>query len=182
VEAATGTDAAGPADAAADAPADASSMDAAAAEPAALAGITAAHNSARATVLVGPMTWDPALAATAQAWADTCTDVQAPAGVLDSNPNRSNGHPWYVGETMFSSSGPVTPTAAVSQWMAQGADYDYAANTCAVGKSCAYYTQVVWAASTHLGCGIASCPLLSFPNVIVCNYGPGGNPLGARPY
>ncbi|KAL5476101.1 hypothetical protein EMCRGX_G026007 [Ephydatia muelleri] len=49
-------------------------------------------------------------------------------------------------------------------------------------------TMVVWADSDRLGCGVARCASLrnlpSFRNVlnVVCNYGPGGNIVGQRPY
>jgi uncharacterized protein YkwD len=150
-------------------------------EPPALAGITAAHNAVRATVGVGPMVWNADLAATAQAWADACVDNDAPAGLIDHNDGRSDGHPWYVGENIYGSSGPADPQDAVDAWASEGQYYDYASNTCAAGQICGHYTQVVWAESTNLGCGISSCAGLTFGNSIVCDYGPGGND-GGRPY
>ena len=150
-------------------------------EPPALTGITAAHNQARASVGVGPMTWNAALAATAQAWADTCTDVVAPIGLVDHNPNRSDGHPYYVGENIYASTGTADPAAAVTSWMSESAYYHYDTNTCDQGQVCGHYTQVVWAASVDLGCGISNCAGLMFPSTIVCDYGPGGND-GNRPY
>lgn len=151
-------------------------------EPAALAGITALHNQVRATVGVGPMQWNDSLAATAQAWADACTDNDAPIGLIDHNPNRSNGHPWYVGENVYGSSGTATPSGAVDAWAGEGQYYDYATNSCATGHICGHYTQIVWADSTQLGCGISNCPGLQYGNSIVCDYGPGGNIGGQRPY
>jgi len=150
-------------------------------EPPALTGITAAHNQVRAGVGVGPMTWNAALAATAQAWADTCTDVTAPIGLVDHNPNRSVGAPYYVGENIYASSGTADPAAAVAAWASEAANYHYDTNTCDAAQVCGHYTQVVWAASVDLGCGISNCPSLTFPHTIVCDYGPGGND-GGRPY
>lgn len=146
-------------------------------EPARLQGILAEHNAVRATVKVGAMTWNDELAATAQAWADTCT--------MNHNDGRSKGHPYYVGENIFfntSRSGNVAKDV-VGAWVAEKANYDYASNTCAAGKVCGHYTQVVWKKSVELGCGIASnCTNLKFPTVVVCNYGPGGNITGEKPY
>lgn len=150
-------------------------------EPAALQGITAAHNQVRASVGVGPMVWNDSLAATAQAWADSCVDQTAPAGLIDHNDNRSDGHPWYVGENVYGSSGQATAAGAVSAWASEGQDYDYDSNSCAPGKICGHYTQIVWATSVNLGCGISNCPGLTYGSSIVCNYGPGGN-SGGRPY
>ena len=149
-------------------------------EPAALAGITTAHNQVRAGVGVGPLTWNADLEATAQTWADGCADVDPPSGLIDVNPNRSTGHPYYVGENTYGTSGAATIQAAVAQWAAEAANYDYATNTCTSGD-CSHYTQLVWETSQQLGCGISSCPGLAFGNSIVCNYGPGGN-TGGRPY
>jgi hypothetical protein len=151
------------------------------AEPAGLAGITAAHNQVRAGVGVGPMTWSAALAATAQAWADTCTDVAAPIGLLDHNANRSVGAPYYVGENIYGSSGTADPQGAVASWASEVQYYTYATNTCAGGQVCGHYTQVVWAASLEVGCGLSSCPGLTYGSSIVCDYGPGGND-GGPPY
>jgi pathogenesis-related protein 1 len=149
-------------------------------EPARLQGITELHNQVRAEVGVGPMTWDPDLAAIAQAWAETCTDNQAPAGLIDHNPNRSDDYPGYVGENVYGSGGNATPGDAVGLWASEKANYDYDSNTCS--GICGHYTQIVWADSVKLGCGIHDCPGLSFGSTIVCNYAPGGNVGGQRPY
>ncbi len=148
-------------------------------EPPELAGITALHNQVRATVDVPPLTWDPDLAAIAQAWADSCTDNDAPIGLIDHNPNRSDTYPGYVGENVYGSSGTATPDGAVSAWAAEAADYDYDTNTCSA--VCGHYTQLVWATTEKLGCGISNCSGLTYGNSIVCDYSPGGN-TGGRPY
>lgn len=150
-------------------------------EPPGLEGVTQAHNEVRAMVGVGPMTWNEDLAATAQAWAESCVDNDAPAGLIDHNDDRSVGHPYYVGENVYGSSGNATGVAAVNSWASEGADYDYNTNSCAPGRVCGHYTQIVWATSVELGCGIASCPGLTYSNGVVCNYGPGGN-SGGPPY
>ena len=154
-------------------------------EPGLLAGITAAHNSVRAGVVtsppLSPLSWDTSLAATAQAWANQCVDVAAPAGLIDHNPNRSAGHPWYVGENIYASTAPSTGAAAVTSWASEAIDYDYANNRCTPGRVCGHYTQLVWRTTTRVGCATSYCPALAFPYSVVCNYGPGGN-TGGRPY
>lgn len=150
-------------------------------EPPGLAGITKAHNDARATEGVAPLTWDPALAAVAQAWADACVDNKAPTGLIDHNEGRSDNYPGYVGENIYGASGNASAQAAVSSWMSEKADYNYATGSCASGKACGHYTQVMWAKSTKLGCGLSKCAGLKFGNAIVCNYSPGGN-NGGKPF
>ena len=151
-------------------------------EPAGLVGITLLHNKARANVVtVNPlpaMQWDPSLAATAAAWAAQCRDQDVPIGLIDHNPDRSDGHPYYIGENVFGSGG-ATPEAAVGRWMKEQPNYNYDANTCT--GICGHYTQIVWRTSVKLGCAIGSCPGHMYPSSIVCNYGPGGND-GSRPY
>jgi hypothetical protein len=68
----------------------------------------------------------------------------------------------------------------------------YAANTCSAPSppgTCLHYTQLVWRASTTLGCGVRQCSTGSpfgpqFPNwtIWVCRYQPAGNVGGQRPY
>jgi hypothetical protein len=144
-----------------------------------LAGITAAHNQVRAGVGVEPLVWSPSLAVTAQAWAEACVDVAAPSGLIDHNPNRSQGHPYYVGENIYGTTGTANAQQAVALWAAEVEDYDYATNSCS--GVCGHYTQLVWDTTLEVGCATATCSGLTYRNVIVCNYGPGGN-TGRRPY
>ena len=148
-------------------------------EPAGLEGITAAHNQVRAAHGVEPLTWDPEVAAIAQAWADQCIDTDG-NGLIDHNEGRSDNYPEYVGENVYGSSGTPLGTDAVALWVEEEADYHYDSNTC--DGVCGHYTQVVWRASTKLGCGINVCPGLSYGGTVVCNYAPGGNVNGERPY
>jgi len=153
-------------------------------EPPGFEGITAAHNVVRDSLGVGmpQLVWDPDLAVIAQAWADGCVDSDAPSGLIDHNPNRSSNYPGIVGENVFGKGGgvPPTPQEAVNVWAGEEADYDSDSNTCS--SVCGHYTQIVWATTERLGCGISQCSELQFGGTIVCNYSPAGNLSGARPY
>ncbi len=151
-------------------------------EPAALMGMTDLHNQVRATVNVAPLVWDPGVAAVAQAWAESCTDNSSPQGLVDHNMNRHADYGSPLGENIFGAGGTATPSRAVESWASEEADYDYDSNSCATGKSCGHYTQIVWANSRLLGCGIADCPGLRFGSTIVCNYSPPGNAGNQKPY
>ncbi|MEZ4401003.1 MAG: CAP domain-containing protein [Kofleriaceae bacterium] len=151
-------------------------------EPPGLEGLVAAHNAARAAVGVGPLTWDPALAAIADAWVRQCVDQQAPTGLVDHNANRSSGYPTYVGENIYGSSGTASGTAAVASWVGEQQNYHHDTNTCDSGRVCGHYTQVVWRATTKVGCALYRCPGLQFGSTVVCDYGPGGNISGQSPY
>ncbi len=153
-------------------------------EPVTLAGITAEHNSVRSGIAtlppLLPLAWSVTLAETAQAWANQCRDVAVPIGMIDHNPNRSVGHPYYVGENIFASSGsPYAPAAVVGAWASEAQYYNYAANTCS--GVCGHYTQIVWRTTAFVGCARSDCPGLAYRHSVVCNYGPGGN-TGGRPY
>jgi pathogenesis-related protein 1 len=146
-------------------------------EPPELAGITLAHNDARAKVGVPPLVWDPQLQAIAQGWVSQCIDANGD-GLVDHDANRSTTYSTYVGENIYASSGTATGAAAVAAWVAEGQYYDDASNTCAAGHVCGHYTQVVWRTTQKLGCARYTCGGLTYPSTIVCDYGPGGNTGG----
>jgi pathogenesis-related protein 1 len=151
-------------------------------EPTELAGITAAHNVARANVMptaaspLPSLTWDPDLAAIAQAYAENCVFEHSMAPDL--------------GENLYANTGSTSPEEVVAGWVSEVADYDYDANACAPDSQwgCGHYTQVVWADSLRLGCGVATCTENSpFGSSAawqnwVCNYDPPGNWVGEKPY
>ena len=67
----------------------------------------------------------------------------------------------------------VTATHVVNRWGAESADYSPEHGTCAWNRQCGHYTQIVWAATKEVGCGMSVCPTLG--QVWVCNYRPAGN-------
>jgi hypothetical protein len=145
-------------------------------EPGRLAGITRLHNVVRAEIPVPPLVWDPQIAATAQAYAARCQWRHSGAAGLGEN------------LAAFAPPGRQTAAAPVDGWAAEKADYNYATNSCAAGKQCGHYTQMVWRTSTRVGCGVQICsqgsPFEGVTNweIWVCNYAPPGNIVGQRPY
>lgn len=145
-----------------------------------LAGITAAHNVVRASVSPAPssplvaLTWSDTIASAAQTWANGC--------------NWSHSSNAY-GENIYAVSGDtVTGQAVVDDWASESVDYDYATNSCS--NVCGHYTQVVWADTTQVGCGVKVCTTNSpFPakygptwTFVVCDYDPPGNVGNQSPY
>lgn len=149
-------------------------------EPPELAGILAAHNQVRAAHGQAPLTWDPDLAAIAAAWVGQCVDVTPPTGLVDHNDGRSDTYPEYVGENIYASSGTSDGPSAVASWASEEAEYDYATNTCT--GICGHYTQIVWGSTTKVGCALGTCAGLTYSSTVVCDYAPGGNYVGERPY
>ncbi|KAJ8045233.1 GLIPR1-like protein 1 [Holothuria leucospilota] len=135
-----------------------------------------AHNQFRSEVSptaanMVVLEWDDSLADMAQGWADQCTFAHG---------NPANISPFgYVGQNIWAGSG-TTDTwnlfDMVKSWADEKEFYDYNSNSCS--GVCGHYTQLVWAATTDVGCALASCSLLeglgwSPATVLVCNYGEG---------
>lgn len=144
------------------------------AEPARVAGVTAAHNRIREGLRLPPLEWAPELADYAQRWADKLKRRGCP---LDHRP-RSGPDAQRFGENIYSRTGPpARAEEVVDRWAAELADYDAKTHRCR--GVCGHYTQIVWRDSRRLGCAAAAC---GETEVWVCNYDPPGNVLGERPY
>jgi len=142
-----------------------------------------AHNQARATARPTPspplprLQWSAEATKTAEAWAARCT--------FEHNPDRGP-----FGENLAAATPDAWTTAeVVKDWASEAAHYDPARNTCAAGKVCGHYTQLVWRNTTRVGCARRTCTKNSpfgkgFPTweFWVCNYAPPGNVVGQRPY
>ncbi|KAJ0984735.1 hypothetical protein J5N97_003091 [Dioscorea zingiberensis] len=130
-----------------------------------------AHNSARSNVGVGPVTWDNVVAAYAVNYA---LQRSSDCALISSNSAT-------YGENLAAGSGAdYTAEDAVALWVSENQYYDYNTNSCAYGKFCGYYTQVVWKNTTRIGCARLICNNgVIFMN---CNYFPAGNVIGERPY
>lgn len=134
-----------------------------------------AHNEVRVAAEPAPepplpeVAHQPGLAGVAQGWAEGCVFQHS-----------ANGY----GENLaFFSGEDSTPAQVVEGWAAEVADYNYAANSCAEGKQCGHYTQIVWRNTSQVGCGVARCNIDGFDGYLwVCNYNPAGNVVGQQPY
>ena len=128
------------------------------------------------------MTWSVFLANLAAGWSNECVwkHGNPPAG---KNPPHK-----HVTQNLWASNGnSVNLTAAITgSWYNEKKHYDYDSGHCK--KVCGHYTQVVWAASVQVGCAYRRCnPLKGLCDkracmILVCNYGPPGNYVGAKPY
>jgi uncharacterized protein YkwD len=126
------------------------------------------HNTVRVRLKVPPLTWSDKLAARAQQWADSLLARKQFAH----RPKSPHG------ENLFEIEGAIASAAqVVGDWASESRDYDYASNKCR--KVCGHYTQIIWANTREVGCGVARD---SRREVWVCNYDPPGNWIGQRPY
>ncbi|XP_078169835.1 pathogenesis-related protein PRB1-3-like [Carex rostrata] len=129
------------------------------------------HNTARAAVGVGNVSWNNTVQQYAQTYANSrkgdCKLVHS-------------GGPY--GENIFW--GPATSFTgvdAVNAWVDEKQYYDHSTNSCASGHVCGHYTQVVWRNSNQIGCARVVCDN-NAGVFIICNYYPPGNYVGESPY
>ena len=145
----------------------------------------AAHNKHRKKKNLTAVQWSDELAKIADEWAKKLATEQC--GTLTHRP-KSFTKPRNLGENLATASAspnPPTggPASAVDDWASEEQFYSYATNTCADGKDCGHYTQIVWASTTEVGCSEASCDAGGWKTKMwVCNYRPAGNMQGQRPY
>jgi hypothetical protein len=153
------------------------------------------HNAYRARHHAPPLAWDASLAASAQAWADRCVfQHSGPGGELSVSVcvcwvlavlrKLSATHTHTLTTRTLQHTTPLEHTqkttkenlamnfadwdAVAAAWYGEVAQYNYGAP--GFSHATGHFTQMVWAASTALGCGVApSCSLY------VCHYAPPGN-------
>lgn len=139
------------------------------------------------------LVWNETLAQTAQDYADQC--IWGHNGNRNAEYQALGGTHGYIGENISVIS--VLNRSSAINHANQGWGPDEAVGytfgtlngtaSCTV-NSCGHYTQIVWANTREVGCGVATCPNgltnLTWPTgtLVVCNYGPGGNYVGQTPY
>ncbi|KAJ3706113.1 hypothetical protein LUZ61_009818 [Rhynchospora tenuis] len=135
-----------------------------------------AHNTARSAVGVGGVTWDSTVQAYAQNYANQRKgDCQL---IHSGGPYGENLYGGYIAGGYGKDYSGVD---AVNAWVSEKQYYDYNSNSCAQGKVCGHYTQVVWRSSTKIGCAKVMCDNNN-GFIITCNYSPPGNYVGQKPY
>lgn len=127
--------------------------------------LLAAQNKARAEQKLPPLTWDCNLAKYAQEWSTR--------GVAEHRADTP------YGENVFVASNTAEPIeTVVKTWMREKANWDNKNATCAPGKVCNHYTQIMWNRTSQIGCGINRNATGKWKVLLVCNYDPAGNSGG----
>lgn len=151
--------------------------------PAEFSGLVNAHNQARRAVGVAPLAWSPALAAEAQQWAEQLTREGCKLR-HDPDPQRRE----TTGQNLFRafSSAPYegykrSSEQASARWISEGQSYNHSTHQCQPGlaSECGAYLQVIWEATTGIGCGRARCEAAE---VWACHYAPRGGQEGLLPF
>ncbi|XP_065363743.1 transcription factor mef2A isoform X1 [Calliphora vicina] len=148
------------------------------------------HNRLRQTVATGrypgqpgaenmrEIVWDNELAQRAQQWAENCEFRHDPHRTI----NR-----FTMGQNMaiIWSTAPLEPddgdfASRIQKWFDEVQKYQFGD---AWSSKTGHYSQLVWGETSLVGCGFAEYKDTSkFNKLYVCNYGPGGNVVGLKPY
>merc|ERR1712080_404338 len=166
-----------------------------------IAKILKAHNDRRALVASGStgldggtipdLQWDSCLAELAQRWTYQCAD-NAHDDARATNAWSSVGQNYAEAGTSEDVEGTTGIWEdAVKRWYDEIDDFKDASTSCSIKSfksDCAsaaigHFTQVVWAKTTHVGCGYVRYNDGKYNQVrVICNYGPAGNWLGEAIY
>nr|XP_039251631.1 GLIPR1-like protein 1 [Styela clava] len=130
------------------------------------------------------MTWDNTLAEESEQISRQC--------IYEHSQLKSDKYP-FVGENIFLASGMTADESlmegAVQMWESEKENFDFDSNSCASSAVCGHYTQVVWAKSNKVGCGLTVCQEIDVgskkftdASLMFCRYAPAGNVIGRAPY
>uniref|UniRef100_T1H5I9 SCP domain-containing protein n=1 Tax=Megaselia scalaris TaxID=36166 RepID=T1H5I9_MEGSC len=116
--------------------------------------------------------WHKGAAKTAQKWAQQCTFL-----THDSHNGRYVHNFGSCGQNIFVSTHKVPWQFVLNSWYIERQNFTYGSRRNSL-KAVGHYTQMVWASTHKVGCGIAKCmrgpdgrPFYNY----VCNYCPIGN-------
>ncbi|KAJ7783468.1 PR-1-like protein [Mycena maculata] len=123
-----------------------------------------AHNSVRSQHGAVPVTWSNDAASKAQFWANKCTNTH------------SGGTLGPFGENLAAGTGSFGIAQAVGAWAAEVSEYN------ANDPVPSHFTQMVWKATTEIGCAVATCNGIfagfGAAQYYVCEYSVQGNVIG----
>ncbi len=136
-------------------------------------GWLGAHNAARADVGLGPLAWNPALAADAETWAITLAQNRAFEHAPDHIRNGQGENLWRGTRDRYS------PAQMISYFVAEKRDFrpgtfPHVSDT-RRWADVGHYTQIIWPDTQEVGCATA---LNHNHEVLVCRYWPAGNVMG----
>lgn len=139
--------------------------------------VLAAHNRERAALAIPALHWNPALAVSAQRWADHL----AATGAFEHAPERADQP---EGENLWAGTrGYYSVEAMVDGWAREKRYFRMGAfpNNSVTGKvgDVGHYTQLMWRATLQVGCARATSHR---EDILVCRYAEAGNYIGERPF
>ncbi|CCG83809.1 protein of unknown function [Taphrina deformans PYCC 5710] len=125
-----------------------------------VSAVLARINGYRALHDAGALTWNYDLASAALTYAESCT--------MQPSTDKSSGETLAAGTA-------TDPAFYVDLWYNEGSSYNY--NAPGFSDATGHFTQLVWKATSSVGCGFSSgCG--EYSNYLVCRYASPGNVLG----
>lgn len=133
--------------------------------------LLAAHNAYRSNLGLPPLQWSGRLAANAQSWAEHLAET----GEFEHSGPGQN--------LAMATSGSESLTQLVDLWGSEQADFTNGTfpdiSTTGNWMDVGHYSQMVWRATTEVGCGFAEG---NGQDILVCDYDPPGNVMGERAF
>ncbi len=123
-----------------------------------------AHNRVRERHCAAPLAWSQKLAQLAQKWANHLRD----AGCVFGHSGGDTGENLAAGTI-----GALDPAGSVAMWADEEKLYRFPNG--GFSMKTGHFTQLVWRATTHVGCGHSQC---NGNDIYVCEYDPAGNVEG----
>ena len=138
--------------------------------------ILTVHNRERLKLGLEPLSWNPALALSARQWAD----YLASTGRFEHAPENRYAP---EGENIWAGTkGYFAPEAMVDAWIREKRFFQPGVfpdnSTTGRVEDVGHYTQVIWRATTEVGCAEATS---ADEDILVCRYAEAGNYKGERP-
>jgi len=139
--------------------------------------VLSAQNRERLNLGLEPLNWNPALAQSAQEWADHLAQTEQFEHARE-NPRNPEGENLWAGTRGY-----YSPEAMVNAWIREKKFFQPGVfpNNSTTGRveDVGHYTQVVWRATREVGCAKAAG---AHEDVLVCRYAEAGNYRGERPF
>jgi uncharacterized protein YkwD len=139
--------------------------------------VLAVHNRQRLELGLQPLSWNDSLAQSAQHWAD----YLASTGRFEHAPEIRDAP---EGENLWAGTkGYYSPEAMVGAWIREKRFFQTGVfpNNSTTGnvEDVGHFTQIVWRATTEVGCAEATSER---EDILVCRYAEAGNYIGERPF
>ncbi|XP_066597495.1 cysteine-rich secretory protein 3-like [Prorops nasuta] len=121
------------------------------------------------------MRWSPGLAKSAQKWANRCLGL-----FHDNTTDLHLDNYGRAGQNIFFTTARTLWNFPIRVWYAEYKDFTYGINATNELLKVGHYTQMVWATTHLVGCGLSHCTSNQGPigldhYLYVCNYAPSGN-------
>jgi len=139
--------------------------------------VLAVHNRERLNLGLEPLSWNPALAESARRWADHLASTGRFEHALENRAAPEGENLWAGTKGYFA------PEAMVDAWIREKRFFRAGLfpDNSITGKveDIGHYTQVVWRATTEVGCARAAS---ASEDILVCRYAEAGNYRGEQPF